>query len=221
MINNSVPVLVVDDVASMRNILCLMLNRLGFETVVTADDARQALQKLEQGDFGLVISDWQMDGMTGLELLNKTREIPELQNIPIILVSAQSSEQNSAAAKSAGAQGYLVKPFRLEILKSTIKEAFNLREAQELKKTGRIVYKGCALIPQVDHEGHRCHIFNGGTEMAALPPNDSQQGAIDEAKLWVDQISLAPKPATVPANGPASSRPSSSVPERNAETNRT
>ena len=71
MINSSVPVLVVDDVASMRNILSLMLNRLGFETVVTADDARQAIQKLEQGEFGLVISDWQMDGMTGLELLNK------------------------------------------------------------------------------------------------------------------------------------------------------
>jgi two-component system chemotaxis response regulator CheY len=221
MINNSVPVLVVDDVASMRNILSLMLNRLGFETVVTADDARQALQKLEQGDFGLVISDWQMEGMTGLELLNKTRETPELQNIPIILVSAQSSELNSAAAKSAGAQGYLVKPFRLEVLKSTIKEAFDLREAQELKKTGRIVYKGCALIPKIDHDGHRCHIFNGGTEMAALPANDSQQGAIDEAKLWVDQISLAPKPASSPAGSPVtspvSSRPSPSVPERNSE----
>jgi two-component system chemotaxis response regulator CheY len=216
MINSSVPVLVVDDVASMRNILSLMLNRLGFETVVTADDARQALQKLEQGEFGLVISDWQMDGMTGLELLNKTRETPELQHIPVILVSAQSSELNSAAAMKAGAQGYLVKPFRLEILKSTIKEAFDLREAQELKKTGRIIYKSCTLIPKTEPEGHRCHIFNGGAEMAALPPNDSQQGAIDEAKLWVDQISLAPKPAT----SPASKGPSSSVPERNSEDKR-
>jgi two-component system chemotaxis response regulator CheY len=207
MVNTSVRILVVDDVASMRNILALMLNRIGFETVEIVENGAQAIQKLEESEFGLIISDWQMEGMTGLELLNKCRETPKLQDIPIILVSAQSSEQNSAAAKRAGAQGYLIKPFRLEILKSTIKEAFDLREALELKKTGRIVYRGCTLIPQIDHEGHRCHIFNDGTEMAALPANESQQGAIDEAKLWVDQISLGPKPANLPAN----SRPSSSV----------
>jgi two-component system chemotaxis response regulator CheY len=200
MINNSVRVLVVDDVASMRNILCLMLNRLGFETVEAVENAEQAIQKLEQGEFGLVISDWQMDGMTGLDLLNKIRETPTLHHIPTILVSAQSSELNSAAAKS-------VNPYRLDILKSTIKEAFDLREAVELNKTGRIIYKGCTLIPQMDHDEYRCHIFNGGSEMAALPPNVSQQGAIDEAKLWVDQISLVPKPANVPAG----SRPSSNL----------
>jgi two-component system chemotaxis response regulator CheY len=207
MLNSSVRVLVVDDVASMRNILCLMLNRIGFETVETVENAEQAIQKLEQAEFGLVISDWQMDGMTGLELLNKIRETPALQHIPTILVSAQSSELNSAAAKSAGAQGYLIKPFRLEILKSMIKEAFDLRETLELQKSGRIIYKGCTLIPQMDHDEYRCHIFNGGCEMAALPPNASQQGAIDEAKLWVDQISLVPKPA----NSPVSSRPSSNL----------
>ena len=209
MLNNSVRVLVVDDVASMRNILCLMLNRLGFGTVEAVENAEQAIQKLEQAEFGLVISDWQMDGMTGLELLNKIRETPALQHIPTILVSAQSSELNSAAAKSAGAQGYLIKPFRLEILKSTIKEAFDLREALELKKTGRIIYKGCTLIPQMDLDEYRCHIFNGGSEMAALPPNVSQQGAIDEAKLWVDQISLEPKPTNLPADRqpPSSAQP--------------
>src|SRR6476659_1253866 len=136
MINNSVRVLVVDDVASMRNILCLMLNRLGFGTVEAVENAEQAIQKLEQNEFGLLISDWQMDGMTGLELLNKIRETPTLQHIPTILASAQSNEQNAAAAKSAGAQAYLVKPFRLEILKSTIKEAFDARDALELQKTG-------------------------------------------------------------------------------------
>jgi two-component system chemotaxis response regulator CheY len=216
MLNSSVRVLVVDDIASMRNVLSLMLNRLGFVTVETAEDAAQAMQKLEHGEFGLVISDWQMDGMTGLELLNKIRETPALQHIPLILVSAQSSELNSAAAKSAGAQGYLVKPFRLDILKSTIKEAFDLREALELKKTGRIIYKGCTLIPQIDGE-YRCHIFNGGSEMAALPPSDTQQGAIDEAKLWVDQISLVPKAANVPLG----SRPSSDLTSQIREDNRT
>jgi len=216
MLNSSVRVLVVDDVASMRNILCLMLNRLGFETVETVENGQQAIQKLEQAEFGLVISDWQMEGMTGLDLLNKIRETPTLQHIPTILVSAQSSELNSAAAKSAGAQGYLVKPFRLDVLKSTIKEAFDLREALELKKTGRIIYKGCTLIPQADHDGYRCHIFNGAHEMAALPPNDSQQGAIDEAKLWVDQISLEPKPANVPVgNRPSPSSSSTQVREEN------
>src|SRR4029077_21016088 len=161
---------------------------------------------------------WQMEGMDGLGLLNKIRETPALQHIPTILVSAQPNEQRAAAAKSAGAQGYLNKPFRLDVLKSTIKEAFDLREALELKKTGRIIYRGCTLIPQMDHDEYRCHIFNGGSEMAALPPNVSQQGAIDEAKLWVDQISLVPKPANVPVG----SRPNpnlSSTPIR--EENRT
>jgi two-component system chemotaxis response regulator CheY len=193
-----------------------MLNRLGFETVEAVENAQQAIQKLEQEEFGLVISDWQMDGMTGLDLLNKIRETPTLQHIPTILVSAQSSELNSAAAKSAGAQGYLVKPFRLDILKSTIKEAFDLREAVELKKTGRIVYKGCALMPQMDHDEYRCHIFHGGIEMAALPPNVSQQGAIEEAKLWVDQISLVPKPPNLPAgNRPGSNLSSTQIREEN------
>jgi len=193
-----------------------MLNRLGFETVEAVENAEQAIQKLEQAEFGLVISDWQMEGMTGLDLLNKIRETPTLQHIPTILVSAQSSELNSAAAKSAGAQGYLIKPFRLDILRSTIKEAFDLREALELKKTGRIIYKGCTLIPQADHDGYRCHIFNGAHEMAALPPNDSQQGAIDEAKLWVDQISLEPKPANVPVGSrPSPNSSSTQVREEN------
>jgi two-component system chemotaxis response regulator CheY len=177
-----------------------MLTRLGFEAIEAVENAAQAIQKLEQNEFGLLISDWQMDGMTGLELLNKIRETPTLQHIPAILVSAQSNEQNAAAAKSAGAQAYLIKPFRLEILKSTIKEAFDARDALELKKTGRLTYKGCTLIPQMDHNSeYQCHVYNRGNEMTALPANASQQGAIDEAKLWVDQISLEPKPANVPA----------------------
>jgi len=198
MLNTSVHVLIVDDVASMRNILSLMLNRLGFENVETAEDAKEAIRKLEEKEFGLVISDWQMEGMDGLGLLNKIRETPALQHIPTILVSAQPNEQRAAAAKSAGAQGYLNKPFRLDVLKSTIKEAFDLREALELKKTGRIIYRGCTLIPQTDFQEYRCHIYNGGNEMAALPPSISQQGAIEEAKLWVDQISLVPKPVQRP-----------------------
>jgi Response regulator containing CheY-like receiver, AAA-type ATPase, and DNA-binding domains len=100
------------------------------------ENAEQAIQKLEQAEFGLVISDWQMDGMTGLDLLNKIRETPTLQHIPTILVSAQSSELNSAAAKSAGAQGYLIKPFRLDILKSTIKEAFDFARGSRIEKNG-------------------------------------------------------------------------------------
>jgi len=200
MLNTSVHVLIVDDVASMRNILSLMLNRLGFENVETAEDAKEAIRKLEEKEFGLVISDWQMEGMDGLGLLNKIRETPALQHIPTILVSAQPNEQRAAAAKSAGAQGYLNKPFRLDVLKSTIKEAFDLREALELKKTGRIIYRGCTLIPQMDHNSeYQCHVYNRGNEMTALPANASQQGAIDEAKLWVNQISLEPKPANVPA----------------------
>jgi two-component system chemotaxis response regulator CheY len=178
-------VLVVDDIASMRNILSLMLNRIGFQNVETAEDAPQALQKLEAKEFGLVISDWRMEGMTGLQLLNKIREVPKLTDLPIILVSAESSEQNAAAARRAGAQGYLVKPFRLDVLKSTITDAL------ELKERGGTIYKGCTLVPQADHAEFRCHIFRGNSEIAVLPPHASRQGAIDEGKLWVDQIYVA------------------------------
>jgi two-component system chemotaxis response regulator CheY len=134
MINSSVRVLVVDDVASMRAVLRLMLNCVGFETIETVENAKQALEKLQQNEFGLIISDVKMDEMTGLDLLNKIREAPTLQDIPTILVSAHSSELNSADAKRAGAQGYLLKPFRLENLKSAIKDAFAWRDALKLQK---------------------------------------------------------------------------------------
>ena len=188
MLDSSIRVLVVDDVASMRNILSLMLNRIGFEAIEKAEDAEKAIQKLEQKEFGLVVSDWQMEGMTGLELLNKIRQKPVLQHIPIIFVTAHASDQNSAAAKSAGAQGYLIKPFRLDILQSTVKAAFDWREALELQATGRIIYKGCTLMPQTDQAGFGCHIFKDASELTKLPPQVSKQVAIDEAKLWIDQI---------------------------------
>lgn len=206
MLNTSARVLVVDDIESMRRILSLMLKRLGFESVETATHAEEAFQKLQEGDFGLLISDWQMEGISGLDLLNKTREIPKLQDIPIILVTAHSSEENSAAAKAAGAQGYLIKPFRLDVLEATIKEAFDSREAIELQKLGHVSYRGCMLVLRKFQDEYQCHIFKGDVEVTALPAHPSERGAIDEAKLWVDQIRTEekrPEPAEMIAEATA------------------
>jgi two-component system chemotaxis response regulator CheY len=194
MLNTSVRVLVVDDIESMRKILSLMLNRLGFESVETATHAEEAFKKLQEKEFGLLISDWQMEGTSGLDLLNRTRKIPKLRDIPIILVTAHSSEENSAAAKAAGAQGYLIKPFRLDVLGATIKEAFDSGEAIELQKSGHVSYRGCTLVPRKFHDEYQCHIFSGSKEVTALPPHASERVALDEAKLWVDQISTEEKP---------------------------
>ena len=181
MIDTSISVLVVDDVATMRRILSDLLKRAGFENVETAESPPRAIQLLEQKTFGLVVSDWHMEGTTGLDLLNTIRGTPALRDIPVILISAESNEKNSAAAKNAGASGYLVKPFNSDTLKATITEAFELRDL------GQTVYKGCVLMPQGDNTEYRCHILKDGTAIAVSSTHPSRHEAIDEAKLWVDQ----------------------------------
>ena len=117
----SMPVLVVDDYQTMIRIIRNLLNQLGFKNIEDAKDGRQALEKLNGGKFGLVISDWNMEPMTGYELLQQVRASDKLKTTPFIMVTAESKTENVIAAKKAGVNNYIVKPFNAETLKGKLK----------------------------------------------------------------------------------------------------
>jgi two-component system chemotaxis response regulator CheY len=117
----SMPVLVVDDYQTMIRIIRNLLNQLGFKNIEEAKDGRQALEKLNSGKYGLVISDWNMEPMTGYELLQQVRASDKLKATPFIMVTAESKTENVIAAKKAGVNNYIVKPFNAETLKGKLK----------------------------------------------------------------------------------------------------
>jgi two-component system chemotaxis response regulator CheY len=114
--DKSIPILVVDDYRTMRRIVRSLLGQLGFEHIDEAEDGPAALAKLAQQRFGLVISDWNMAPMDGLELLRRIRAEPGLRDLPFIMVSAQSKGERVSAAQAAGVDGYIVKPFNAATL---------------------------------------------------------------------------------------------------------
>ena len=120
MSNSNVNVLVVDDYGTMRRIIRNLLEQIGFSNTAEAEDGASALSKLKQGDFGLVISDWNMEPMTGLQLLQEVRGDSRLAKMPFIMVTAESKTENVVAAKAAGVNNYIVKPFNAETLKKKI-----------------------------------------------------------------------------------------------------
>ncbi|MBY0408193.1 MAG: response regulator [Rickettsiales bacterium] len=111
-------ILVVDDYNTMRRIIRNLLKQLGFEHVDEAAHGGEALVKLKEKAFGLIISDWNMEPMTGLELLKHVRADEKLKSIPFIMVTAESKPENVIAAKQAGVSNYIVKPFNAETLKT-------------------------------------------------------------------------------------------------------
>jgi two-component system chemotaxis response regulator CheY len=117
----NMPVLVVDDYQTMIRIIRNLLLQLGFKNIEDARDGRQALDKLNGGKFGLVISDWNMEPMTGYELLQQVRASDTLKSTPFIMVTAESKTENVIAAKKAGVSNYIVKPFNAETLKGKLK----------------------------------------------------------------------------------------------------
>ncbi|MEQ8442025.1 MAG: response regulator [Alphaproteobacteria bacterium] len=113
-------VLIVDDYKTMLRIIRNLLKQLGFNNVDEATDGGDALAKLKNKDYGLVISDWNMEPMTGLELLREVRSDVRMQNLPFIMITAESKTENVIAAKEAGVSNYIVKPFNAATLKSKI-----------------------------------------------------------------------------------------------------
>ena len=123
-IDLSMPILVVDDYNTMIRIIRNLLKQLGFEDVDDASDGSAALAKMRDRKYGLVISDWNMEPMTGFELLKQVRADPALNATPFIMVTAESKTENVVAAKQAGVNNYIVKPFNAETLKHKIDAVF-------------------------------------------------------------------------------------------------
>ncbi len=113
-------VLVVDDYNTMVRIIRNLLKQLKFNNVDDASDGDTALRKLREGKFGLVISDWNMAPMNGLQLLHEIRSDEKLKDLPFIMVTAESKTENVIAAKKAGVSNYIVKPFNAVTLKSKL-----------------------------------------------------------------------------------------------------
>ena len=118
------PVLVVDDYGTMVRIIRNLLRQLGFSDIDDAADGAAALEKINNRRYGLVISDWNMEPMTGYDLLRNVRANPALETIPFIMVTAESKTENVIAAKKAGVNNYIVKPFNAQTLKSKIEAVF-------------------------------------------------------------------------------------------------
>ncbi|MCG8511225.1 MAG: response regulator [Rhodospirillales bacterium] len=116
-VDKNMKVLIVDDYRTMLRILRNLLRQLDFRNVEEATDGTMALAKLKEGGYGLVISDWNMEPMTGIQLLRHVRADEKLKAIPFIMVTAESKPENVVAAKQAGVSNYIVKPFNAETLK--------------------------------------------------------------------------------------------------------
>ncbi|MDJ0937947.1 MAG: response regulator [Kiloniellales bacterium] len=122
-IDKNMPILIVDDYKTMLRIIRNLLKQLGFNNVDEATDGSAALQKMRDRSYGLVISDWNMEPMSGLQLLQEVRADAQLQTVPFIMVTAESKSENVVAAKQAGVTNYIVKPFNAATLKTKLTTA--------------------------------------------------------------------------------------------------
>ncbi len=119
-VDYNMPILIVDDYRTMLKIIRNLLKQLGFTNVEEATDGSEALGKLREGEFDLVISDWNMEPMTGLQLLKEVRADERLRSVPFIIITAESKIENVVAAKEAGVSNYIVKPFNAATLKAKL-----------------------------------------------------------------------------------------------------
>ena len=119
------PVLIVDDYTTMVRIMRKLLKQIGYENVDEANSGTEAITKLEQKNYGLIISDWNMEPMTGIALLKAVRDNPTWCNTPFILVTAESKADNIVSARENKVNGYLIKPFSAPALKEKIDSALS------------------------------------------------------------------------------------------------
>ena len=117
-------ILVVDDFSTMRRIIKNLLRDLGFANIQEADDGNTALPMLKQGDFDFVVTDWNMPGMQGIDLLRAIRADASLKHIPVLMVTAEAKKEQIVAAAQAGVNGYVIKPFTAATLKEKLVKIF-------------------------------------------------------------------------------------------------
>ncbi|HEX7387873.1 MAG TPA: chemotaxis response regulator CheY [Castellaniella sp.] len=124
MVEKTIKILVVDDFPTMRRIIKNLLKDLGYENVDEAEDGAMGLEKLRNGGFDFVVSDWNMPNMDGLTMLQNVRADPALAKLPVLMVTAEAKKENIIAAAQAGASGYVVKPFTAAILEEKLNKIF-------------------------------------------------------------------------------------------------
>ncbi|AEP30443.1 chemotaxis response regulator CheY [Brumicola nitratireducens] len=122
--NKNMKILVVDDFSTMRRIIKNLLKDLGFTSIQEADDGNTALPMLVQGDFDFVVTDWNMPGMQGIDLLRAIRADDNLKHLPVLMVTAEAKKEQIVAAAQAGVNGYVVKPFTAATLKEKLEKIF-------------------------------------------------------------------------------------------------
>ncbi len=123
--NPDMKFLVVDDFATIRRIVKGVINELGYSNVTEADDGSTALPLLRDGNFDFLITDWNMPGMPGLELLKAVRANPKLAKLPVLMLTAEAQREQIIAAAQAGVNGYILKPFTAEVLKKKLIKILN------------------------------------------------------------------------------------------------
>jgi two-component system chemotaxis response regulator CheY len=123
-IDPNIKILIVDDQVTMLRIIRSMLQQLGYNNVEQALDGNAALEELAKGGFGLIISDWNMEGMNGIEFLRAVRAHSTYKTIPFIMVTAENKKENIMEAVQAGVSNYIVKPFNTDTLKSKMEHVF-------------------------------------------------------------------------------------------------
>jgi len=122
--NKNLKILVVDDFSTMRRIVKNLLNELGFTDISEADDGKTALPMLQQGGFEFVVTDWNMPGMPGIDLLKAIRADDKLKHLPVLMVTAEAQREQIIEAAKAGVSGYIVKPFTGATLKEKLDKIF-------------------------------------------------------------------------------------------------
>lgn len=122
--DKNMKILIVDDFSTMRRIIKNLLRDLGFTNTIEADDGQSALPILKAGNIDFLITDWNMPGMSGIDLLKVVREDETIKQIPVLMVTAEAKREQIIAAAQAGVNGYVVKPFTATILKEKIDKIF-------------------------------------------------------------------------------------------------
>lgn len=130
--NKQMKILIVDDFSTMRRIIKNLLRDLGYTNTLEADDGKTALPMLQNGNFDFLVTDWNMPGMTGIDLLKLVRADDKLKTLPVLMVTAEAKRDQIVAAAQAGVNGYVVKPFTAVALKEKIERIFERIEASNV-----------------------------------------------------------------------------------------
>ncbi|GAB4352356.1 MAG: chemotaxis response regulator CheY [Methylohalobius crimeensis] len=127
--DKNMKILVVDDFATMRRIIKNLLRELGFSHIAEAEEGQAALTKLQAGEFDLLVTDWNMPGMAGIDLLKAVRADEKLAELPVLMVTAEARRDQIVLAAQAGVNGYIIKPFTAATLEEKLEKMFERLQA--------------------------------------------------------------------------------------------